>query len=202
MFKRPWQIPVEPLTESVDRDVCYPCDDEDNGMVYVAWRGPSVVSQLYDCLGCSLLLKYLTDTSVSPLQKEFVERDDPYASNVDCALYEFSISALSFMFENVPKSKIPLIKESLMKVLNDICTDKGIDMKRMKTLVHKSILELLSTLENDPHDTVADIIFGHVLYGNTNEDVCILLAHLLATTYLTFISYSTSIIIDLFSKTA
>lgn len=187
MFKRPWQTPIEPLSESVDRDVCYPCDDEDNGMVYVAWRGPSVVSQLYDYLGCSLLLKYLTDTSVSPLQKEFVERDDPYASNVNCALYEFSISALSFEFENVPKIKIPLIKESLMKILNNIC-DKGIDMKRMKTLIHKSILELLSTLENDPHDTVADIIFGHVLYGNTNEDVCILFV-LLATFYPTFITY-------------
>jgi Zn-dependent M16 (insulinase) family peptidase len=31
---------------------------------------------------CLILLRYLTDTSVSPLQKEFVETDDPYASKV------------------------------------------------------------------------------------------------------------------------
>jgi Zn-dependent M16 (insulinase) family peptidase len=40
---------------------------------------------------CLILLRYLTDTSVSPLQKEFVETDDPYASKVTLqmmSLYE------------------------------------------------------------------------------------------------------------------
>lgn len=31
---------------------------------------------------CSVLLKYLTDTSVSPLPKEFVDVPDPFASKV------------------------------------------------------------------------------------------------------------------------
>ncbi|GAB1870040.1 hypothetical protein CAJAP_11119 [Camponotus japonicus] len=170
-FKRPWQTVVEPLSKSVDLDVYYPCDDEDNGMVYVAWRGPSTVYEVYDYLGCCLLLKYLTDTSVSPLQKEFVERDDPYASNVDYEPYEFSTSALSFMFENVPKSKIPLLKDSLLKILNDICCVGNINMRRMKAVIHRNILETLSALENDPHDTIAAMLFGHILYGNTDEDL-------------------------------
>ncbi|XP_011145031.2 uncharacterized protein C05D11.1 [Harpegnathos saltator] len=171
-FERPWQTPVAPLVKSVNLDVCYPCDDEDNGMVYIAWRGPSGVNELYDCLGCTLFAKYLTDTSVSPLQKEFVERDSPYASNVDYIQYNFSISTLCFMFENVPKDKIPQIKEPLMKVLSDICKDgNGIDMKRMRTVIHRSILEVLSALENEPHDTIAYMLFGHVLYGNTKEDL-------------------------------
>jgi hypothetical protein len=46
-FTRPWQLPVPPLTESVDIQMPYPCDVEDNGMVYVAWRGPSAVKELY-----------------------------------------------------------------------------------------------------------------------------------------------------------
>lgn len=141
-------------------------------MVYIAWQGPSAVDQMYDCLGCSLLAKYLTETSVSPLQKEFVERDDPYASNVDYIQYEFSTSALCFMFENVPKDKIPLIKEPLIKVLSDICTsNNSLDMKRMRTVVHRSILEILSALENNPHSAIASLLFEHVLYGNTKEDV-------------------------------
>lgn len=141
-------------------------------MVYIAWRGPSAVNEMYDCLGCTLLAKYLTDTSVSPLQNEFVEKDSPYASNVDYTQYNFSASTLCFMFENVPKDKIPLIKEPLMKVLGDICNNgSGIDMKRMRTVVHRSILEVLSALENEPHDTIAYMLFGHVLYGNTKEDV-------------------------------
>ncbi|XP_043257873.1 uncharacterized protein C05D11.1-like [Colletes gigas] len=169
-FKKPWQSPVPPLTESVDLDVYYPCDDEDNGVVNVAWRGPSIISELYNFLGCSLFLKYLTDTSVSPLQKEFVEIDDPYASNIAFYYSEYSVSIMHLEFESVPKSKISFIKDQLLKALNDLHS-KGIDMKRMSTVIHRRILETLSTLEDVPHDTVAQMLFKYVLYGSTKEDL-------------------------------
>lgn len=47
-FKRPWQTPVPPFTTSVDTMVLYPADCEDNGMVYIGWRGPSAVNQFYE----------------------------------------------------------------------------------------------------------------------------------------------------------
>ncbi|KAK2579672.1 hypothetical protein KPH14_011595 [Odynerus spinipes] len=169
-FERPWQNPVPPLTESVDLDLFYPCDDEDNGIVTVGWRGPSAVHEVYELTACSLLLKYLTDTSVSPLQKEFVEIEDPYASNVLYSLSENSISLLYVIFENVPKPKIPLVKDRLLDVLKQV-NESGIDMKRMKTVVHRNMLETLSNLENCPHDSVAYMIIGDVLYGNTKEDL-------------------------------
>lgn len=81
-IERPWQSPVPPLLASVEKTVKYPSDDESNGLVNVAWRGPSAVSELYELNACSMLLKYMTDTSVSPLQREFVEIEDPYASDV------------------------------------------------------------------------------------------------------------------------
>jgi len=142
--------------------------------VCVAWRGPSLVNEIYDYLGCSLLMKYLTSTCISPLQKKFIETDDPYASNVDYMILGYSTSALVFCFENVPKDKIPLIKELLMKVLQDIYNigDGAIDMKRMRNVVHKNILSDLDSFDNNPHDTIADILFEHVLYGDTKEDVC------------------------------
>ncbi|XP_003399672.2 uncharacterized protein C05D11.1 [Bombus terrestris] len=169
-FKKPWQDPVPPLTKSIDLDVYYPCDDEDNGIVDVAWRGSSPITDMYKLIGCTLLLKYLTDTSVSPLQKEFVEIDDAYASNVGYSYSAYTVSVLYLAFESVPKSKIPLIKDQLLKVLNDVYK-KGIDMKRMKTVVHRRILEDLSSLESEPHDTVAYMLFGYALYGNTKEDL-------------------------------
>ena len=170
LFKRPWQSPVPRLTKTVDLDVYYPCDDEDNGIVDVAWQGPSAVHEIYDLLGCTLLLKYLTDTSVSPLQKELVEIDDPYASDVGYCCCEYSVSLLYLELTSVPKLKISLIKDQLIKTLNDVHA-KGIDMKRMKRVVHRRILETLSSLENDPHDTIAYMIFGYALYGNTKEDL-------------------------------
>lgn len=45
-FVRPWQKEVPPLASSVDLVVPYPCDDDDHGLVYISYRGPSVkVSQ-------------------------------------------------------------------------------------------------------------------------------------------------------------
>ena len=172
MYKRPWQDPVPPLSESVDLNVYYPCDDEDNGLVIAGWRGPSAIHEFYDLIGCTLLLKYLTDTSVSPLQKEFVECTDPYASNVGYNICENSVPLFNLEFSNVPKDKIPQIKDHLMQILKGIVSEEnGIDMKRMNTIIHKYILETLSSLENNPHDAVAFILVGDILFGNNNEDV-------------------------------
>lgn len=73
---------MPPLSDSKYLKINYPSDEENNGLFCVAWRGPSVVKDLYTFGTTSLLLKYLTDFSVSPLQKEFVEIEDPYASKV------------------------------------------------------------------------------------------------------------------------
>lgn len=82
-FVRPWQDPVPPLESCLDQEVCYPCDEENNGIVNIAWRGPSAVTEQYLINAVAIILKYLTDFSVSPLQKEFVEIPDPYASKVN-----------------------------------------------------------------------------------------------------------------------
>ncbi|XP_033325130.2 uncharacterized protein C05D11.1 [Megalopta genalis] len=168
LFEKPWQSPVPALLESKDINVLYPCDDEDNGIINIAWQGPSVVNDIYNVIACDLLLKYLTDTSVSPLQKEFLEIADPYASNITYFSYEYSVSLLCLEFENVPKSKISLVKDQLLKTLNDV-HKKGIDMKRMKTLAHRCILERLSCLERAPHDTVAMMMVRHLLYGKDED---------------------------------
>lgn len=34
-------------------------------------------------MACQLLLKYLTETTISPLPKEMVEIEDPYCSDVN-----------------------------------------------------------------------------------------------------------------------
>lgn len=149
----------------------YPSDDESNGIFTAAWRGPSATNDTYTLATTYTLLKYLTQTSVAPFQKEFVEVADPYASTVSCHMYENSESCLYLMFENVPKDKLPLIKPKLIQLLKDILEKEDVDMKRMKSVINKRKLESLSNVENDPHHTIAFFIIGHMLYGNTKEDV-------------------------------
>lgn len=75
---------TEDATELV---IKYPTDEEDNGIYAMAWRGASVVTDLYTVTATNLLLKYLTEYAVSPLPKAFVEIEDPYASRVNSLFY-------------------------------------------------------------------------------------------------------------------
>eukprot|EP00057_Strongylocentrotus_purpuratus_P020607 XP_011675081.1 PREDICTED: uncharacterized protein C05D11.1 [Strongylocentrotus purpuratus] len=102
---RPWQSAVPPLPEKVVETVLYPSDDESNGMIYLAWRGPRA-QDMYRMSAVMILLEYLTDTSVAPLQRDFVELSDAYCSKVRYSIIEAKASCLYLKFENVPKAKL------------------------------------------------------------------------------------------------
>lgn len=88
-------------------------------------------------------------------------------------LYENSESVLYLLFENVPKEKLPQVKPRLMDVLKNIVDNEDIDMNRLKCVINRRKLESLSNLENNPHQTIAFMIIGHMLYGYSKEDVSI-----------------------------
>lgn len=165
-FKRPWQIPVPPVAESTDQLVPYPCEEEEKGMVWLAWRGPSSNYQLYDVSALMMLMEYLTDTAVSPLQKTFVETFEPLASKVGYSFIENAESVVYLTFENVPVSKLGEIQPKLFKVMEPLSDgSQPLDMDRMQLVIKRRILEQLSHLENNPHDTVAYMTIADILYG-------------------------------------
>ncbi|EEB10863.1 conserved hypothetical protein [Pediculus humanus corporis] len=171
-FQRPWQNPIPPFSKSVDSLILYPNDLEDNGIVNIGWRGPSAVHLYYEMSACSTLLRYLTDTSISWLQKEFVEIDDPFASTVTFSLQENSIPVFYMIFENVPLNKLELIRPKLEKsLLNFYESDDSLSLPRLKSLIEKQKAETLTSLENQPHDSIAFMIIGDMLHGNTTEDL-------------------------------
>ena len=167
-FMRPWQNPVPPLLASIDQLVPYPCEEEEKGMVWLAWRGPSVC-QLYDMCALMMLMEYLTDTAVSPLQKGFVEIPEPYASRVGYNLIENSESVVYLTFENVPVRKLGEIQPRLFSLMEPL-GHKPLDMERMQLTIKRRLLEQQSHLENNAHDTVAFMAIADILYGRSNED--------------------------------
>lgn len=65
-----------------------------------------------------------------------------------------------------------MVKDKLFQCLDAIYQGKEpFNMTRMKNVIHKETLESLLSLENDPHNSVAFMIIGDFLYGNTLEDV-------------------------------
>ena len=170
-YKKPWQTPVQPLKETKDVKILFPSDEEECGLVYIGYHGPKATTEYETLTACYVLMKYLCETSVSPLQQSFIEIEDPFASRVNYNITENSISLLSFSFENVPIEKIDFIYERLIQLLVDIANGKEkIDETRLRTVFEKYILERLSALENSPHDDIAFHILGDFLYSAKDDD--------------------------------
>lgn len=117
---RPWQTPVPPFGESVNKRVDYPADEEDCGLFNIGWRGPKCTTENLKLTSCSVLMRYLSDTSVSPLQREFVEIPDPFASQISFNINENTESLIYFTFENVPLDKMEEILPKLQSILQNI----------------------------------------------------------------------------------
>lgn len=86
-FERPWQKEIDPLKSTKNLKIMYPSDEEDCGLVYIGFRGPKATTEYETLTACSIFLKYLSETSVSPLQKELIEIEDPYASRVSFRVF-------------------------------------------------------------------------------------------------------------------
>lgn len=119
-----------------------------------------------------MLLRYLSETSVSPLQREMVETNDPYASTVSYNIIENYASAIYFSFENVPLDKIDLVYEKMHTILGNISKgDEKFDMNRMQNILERCILEYYSNLESNPHEAIAFASIADSLYGENDADV-------------------------------
>ncbi|XP_067661811.1 uncharacterized protein C05D11.1-like [Haliotis asinina] len=170
-FTRPWQSDVPSLDSTVHRNIPYPSDEEKHGMVRVAWRGPKAKEQ-YKMMSIGVLLNYLCDSAISPLQREFVEIPDPYCSKISDSMIENQKSCIYLMFQNVPVDKLEQIDGKLKNVLRKLGSrEEKIDMKRLQSLIHRSVLESLNNVEDQPHDTMAFILIGDFLYGDNKDDL-------------------------------
>lgn len=170
-FERPWQSPIEPLQVSKDIKILYPSDEEDCGIVHVAYRGPLAKTEHKTLTACSILMRYLADNSVSPLQRDLVEVEDPYASNANYSIGENSESLLYFSFDNVPLEKVDKLFAKYSEVIGKIASgEERIDMSRLQSVLDKQIQEQLSSLECTPHDDIAFHAIGYILYGDSQTN--------------------------------
>eukprot|EP00794_Sanderia_malayensis_P015886 gene15886-17486_t len=168
-FCRPWQSPVPELKETVERTIEFPTEDESNGMILIGWRGPHVL-EYYKLAALDILMQYLTETSAAPFQKELVEIDDPFCSDIYYSEMENFETCFYLKASGVPKGKLIQVRERVEKVLNDIANKvSSIDMERVGILIHREILDTLDKLEDSPHDNLASGVIGDFLYSDTPE---------------------------------
>eukprot|EP00761_Pharyngomonas_kirbyi_P012880 gb/GECH01012907.1/.p1 GENE.gb/GECH01012907.1/~~gb/GECH01012907.1/.p1 ORF type:complete len:1026 (+),score=213.10 gb/GECH01012907.1/:1-3078(+) len=162
---RPWWGSSLPdLQASRDAEVEFPSDDDQEGaMCHVAWMGPSW-DDMETRTALTVLWSYLADSAVSPLQKAFVERDDPYCGRVSVGELEHSRIVPLLHFSGVRTERLSLLEDLLMQTLREEVS-RGIDMERMKAQLRRLRLGHASETEEDPHTTIALAAIGDFLYG-------------------------------------
>ncbi|XP_011407072.2 PREDICTED: uncharacterized protein C05D11.1-like [Amphimedon queenslandica] len=163
-FTRPWQSPVAPLNGSHSKVVQFPTSEEDDGLVRICWRGPKA-SQRYLMTAMEVIMEYLTDTPVAPLQRELVEIEDPYCSDVDCMELENSVSVFGIAMEGVPYDKLNTVEEKVVSVLQSLSDgSESVDMSRMASILKQRILKILNQVEECPHYFFAFSLIGDFLF--------------------------------------
>lgn len=165
-FNRPWQTPVEPLNESVRRTIQFSSDTDDDGLVYCAFRGPNVIENYDELVGLTIILDYLTETAIAPIQRDFVECAEPYCSSVSYSVIENYTSCFYFEFESVGKQYLQALTDKLFELLKKIQRgEEEMDMERLDTIISRKKVGILSTAETSAHDIITGPAIGHFLYG-------------------------------------
>ncbi|XP_050536252.1 uncharacterized protein C05D11.1-like [Daktulosphaira vitifoliae] len=173
-YVKPWQSPVDPLTESSNYVELFPSDEETNGTINVGWRGPVGSIYSYKYMACKSLLNYLTYTPISALIKEFVEISDPLCSSVSYYISDNLNPSIVLEFENVPIQKLDeeKIPFKLKEVFNKLIRDEDyFDIERLRISIEKYKLSLLKSLEINPSSTLSTLIIKDFLYGKSQSDL-------------------------------
>ncbi|KAJ3133441.1 hypothetical protein HDU90_005760 [Geranomyces variabilis] len=83
------------------KTVRFPSSEEDIGSIAFGWRGPPS-EDIFSIVALDVLFRFLQETSASPFLQKFVERADPYSSQVDYDVRGYVETAIEIVFSGVP----------------------------------------------------------------------------------------------------
>ncbi|KAF8307697.1 hypothetical protein DL93DRAFT_2064630 [Clavulina sp. PMI_390] len=153
------------ISEPREDTVEFPEKDESLGELMLSFVGPSYADYL-DRKAIDILGIYLTDTSVAPLTKEYVEIAEPLCTWI--GFYEntrASFIELAVYFGSVPTEQIDGLsakfKESLQRIIKE-----GVDMERMALVLKKDRLKVRISLESQGGDFFSGHVISDFLYGS------------------------------------
>ena len=122
-LERPWS--ANPVTfPSIDQAkmeiIPFPEEDESMGTFILGWHGPRInvsflcifemsvyIASFFlqdhtERIALEMLFAYLADSPITPLQKNLVEIENPYCTDVDFSFLEFSTTSFFCELSNVP----------------------------------------------------------------------------------------------------
>uniref|UniRef100_A0A0M3IJ63 Peptidase_M16_C domain-containing protein n=1 Tax=Ascaris lumbricoides TaxID=6252 RepID=A0A0M3IJ63_ASCLU len=165
LFHTPFREEVPPIEKYREAVIDCPSDDEHRGIVSISWIGPTA-ADLYTIAALEVLFDYMQNTAVAPLQKDFIQLTNPFASSVCFSISEQSTSEIILSFSGVPIDKLFDIKKRLFeKTIVEHSNPKKFDMERLGFVINQSILKAYAKMETAGHDKIFEMMIGHQIYG-------------------------------------
>ncbi|XGW14328.1 hypothetical protein V3C99_000558 [Haemonchus contortus] len=171
-FQRPFiSLQVKPMAESSEHRVVCPSDDESRGSVEISWFGHRP-TDFKEKVAFDVLFDYLSNTPVSPLQKEFVLIEKPLASQVSFHVAEQTTCLIQLTFSGVPTKRLDDVSKKFMeKIVKEHLEDKTWDMERMGFLIGQSVKNELKKMEKNPATQLFGHMIGHQLYDENDDQL-------------------------------
>lgn len=163
--KRPFvDTPIDlPLSETITKNVLFPDKDESSGNIMMSWIGPdsrnTILDQAIDILG-----KYLTSSSVSLFSQNFIEVDDPWATDTGFYTESYILSGMVLSFDNVPTEKLSTFPQKVLDLMREHCDVSKFDIIRLRDLVEQTMWKYVHKSEKSP-ETLAYIAIYEFEYG-------------------------------------
>ncbi|CDR94563.1 METALLOPROTEASE 1-RELATED protein, putative [Babesia bigemina] len=167
-----WDDPVhcQPLKETVEKTVYFPSDDEELGQFTMAWRGPAW-SDFQEIRALSIMGLYLTQTPISPMEKELVYTRDPFGSGVGFAMDEYKETRLNITVLDVPcGEKMEQIAQKMRDIITSVW-ESPLDMERLQAIIRRERLSYFRSLETQASNIMIEGIVSYVVYGEKRKDL-------------------------------
>ncbi|KAH8102439.1 Metalloenzyme, LuxS/M16 peptidase-like protein [Cristinia sonorae] len=152
--------PTVTITDSIE----FPEKDESVGELQINFMGPPPNAFL-ERKGLDIIGTYLTSSPVAPLNKEFIEIEEPLCTYI---YFGEDIAAtrvdLPIYVGSVPTEHLDGFHERLQECFGRI-VDDGIDVKRMAMVIDRDERQLRSKVESSKGDTFSTTVIGEFLYG-------------------------------------
>lgn len=161
-WKRPFMETTtsQPISipESVVKTVEFMEEDESMGELFITYLGPKPTDFL-ESTAIDILGSYLTYSATAPLQKEFIEIVEPYATSV----YLYGEARVNsgenvVVFSDVPTKHLNELPQLFFDKLKKIVNEEGIDMTRMASILRREKRAMLNRMETSVSSVLADVV--------------------------------------------
>ncbi|KAH9944050.1 Metalloenzyme, LuxS/M16 peptidase-like protein [Epithele typhae] len=157
----------KPIAATIKETVEFPEKDESVGELVIGFRGPPP-TEFLERQALDMLGDYLTSSPVAPLNKEYVEIENPMCTYIYFSEDTRATSTdLPVYIGSVPTEHLDTFDEKLKASLKRIA-DTGIDMERMAMIIARDERQLRSRIEASGGDVFAGYVITDSLYGAEN----------------------------------